>query len=522
MQPLIHIAERAPVVVLNPAEPAALQTIIPQARPVNVRGHALWAVPHTVDVTRVLRNLGLPVPSPILHRYDWPGRWTPMNAQRATAAFSTLHPRSYVLNDMGTGKTAAVLWAYDYLRRAGVLRRVLVTAPLSTLESVWAAEIALGLPHLKCAVLHGSKAKRLKLLNSDADIYIINHDGVGTVLPELLARDDLDLILVDELATFRTAGTERYKNMKRLCAPPTRWVWGLTGTPTPNEPTDAWAQCHLITPHTVPPYFKRFRDMTMIQVAQHRWIAKPDAVATVQQAMQPAIRFTRDECIDLPPTTWTYRDVEMTPEQGSAYRQMADIERRRFSFDDGQAKAVNAADAAMKLVQIACGAVYDHVTKEPIILPNAPRVAAVEEVIEQAAGKVLVFVPFTAALHSLRERLAKRWSAEVVDGSVSLTNRTKIFHDFQHGGLRIIVANAKAMAHGLTLTAADTIIWFAPTTSHETFDQANHRIIRQSQRQHTQVIMLQGSTIERKLYRRLQHRHDAQASLLEAVAGDRE
>ena len=420
-----------------------------------------------------------------------------------------------------TGKTLAALWAFDYLRSVGVLHKALVVSPLSTLDAVWGTEVLLNFPHLKFAVLHGDKARRQKLLAQDADVYIINHDGIKTLHADLLKRTDLDLLLLDELATYRTAGTDRYKAIAKLCAPPARWVWGMTGTPTPNEPTDAWAQCRLITPHTVPEFGKRFKDMTMRQLTMYKWIPKPDATATVQRAMQPAIRFTREECLDLPPTTWAYRDVEMSDEQRKAYTEMS--ANLRFQFQSGQAKAVNAADAAMKLVQIACGAVYNHADGTPIVLPNSARVRQVEEIIEQAAGKVLVFVPFTAALRNLRDALAKTWATEMVDGSVPLSKRTEVFNAFQHGTeLRVIVANAETMSHGLTLTAADTVVWFAPTTSHETFDQANHRIIRQSQRKHTQIVMLQGSAVERKLYKRLQDRHDMQASLLDAVAGDRE
>lgn len=521
MNALVHVAEQ-PWLVLNPASPDTLRAVIPDSKPVRVNGNELWAVPHSLDAVRVLRNLGVPAPSPIVNRYPWPGRYKPFDAQRETAAFCTLHKRAYVLNDMGTGKTIAALWAFDYLRGQGVLHKALIAAPLSTLDAVWGAEVLLNFPHLKFSVVYGDKARRQKLLAADADIYIINHDGVKTMLPDLVRRPDIDLLLVDELATYRTSGTDRYKAMAKLCAPVERWVWGLTGTPIPNAPDDAWAQCRLVTPWTVPSYGKRFKEMTMYQAGPFKWIAKSDALDTVHKAMQPAIRFTRADCLDLPETTWIHRDAPMSPEQTKAYNEMALS--LRTGQGEGEARAVNEADKAMKLVQIAAGAVYDYVTHEAMILPNTARVRECMDVIDQANGKVLVFVPFTASLHALRDELAKHWPVAMVDGSVPLHERTQIFQTFQHAGaheLRVIVANPRTMSHGLTLTAADTVLWFAPTASHETFDQANHRIIRQSQKRNTRIVMLAGSAVERKLYKRLKDKQAMQGLLLDAFEDER-
>lgn len=521
MSALIHVAEKAPFMVMNPADPTVLTGLIPGVRPVRLWGHELWAVPHTLDAVKVLRNLGAPAPSPILHRYGWPGRYTPFHAQRETAAFLTLHRRAYVLNDMGTGKTIAALWAFDYLRSIGQAHRLLIFSPLSTLDAVWGSEILLNFPHLRYAVLHADRAKRLKLLAADYDVYIINHDGVKIIAPELKNRPDIDVVLVDELSAFRSAGTERFKAMSKVTAPLERIVWGMGATPAPNEPPDAWAQVRLVTPGEVTPYFKRFKEQTMRQVTAFRWEPKPDAMDTVYRVMRPAIRFTRAQCMDLPPTLYQYRRVELTTEQQNAYEQMKS--KLKIEHAGGTARAVNAADQAMKLVQIACGAVRNSETGEPILLANTARVAVVKEVIEQAQGKVIVYVPFIAALESLRDELAKHWPTALVYGETPREERTDIFHRFQHGSeqdLRVLVANPRVMSHGLTLTAADTVIWFAPTTSHETFDQACHRIIRAGQRRTTLVLMLEGTPAERKLYKVLRERADLQNALLQLAEGD--
>ena len=200
--------------LLTLKRPARVTTVLPDAKQIGVNSDDLpiVAVPYVLDAMRVLRNIGLNVPSPILHYYGWPGRYTPFEAQKTTAAFLTFNKRAYVLNDLGTGKTLSVLWAYDYLRSIGAHKSALVVSPLSTLERTWADEVFMNFPHLSVNVLHGTRDRRLKLLAAPADLYLINHDGIKTEgIEEALAlRPDITLVIVDEIAQVgRSAGVER-------------------------------------------------------------------------------------------------------------------------------------------------------------------------------------------------------------------------------------------------------------------------------------------------------------------------
>ena len=121
---------------------------IPSARSKVVGGRQLVVLPHRLDEIRVLNNIGVRAPSPILYYYDWPGRYTPFTHQRQTAAFLTLHRRALVLNDIGTGKSLSALWAADYLMRIGCVHKVLILSPLSTLERVWGDAIFSNFLHL--------------------------------------------------------------------------------------------------------------------------------------------------------------------------------------------------------------------------------------------------------------------------------------------------------------------------------------------------------------------------------------
>lgn len=517
---IVSTAQKA--LVLNPAEPAMLRTLLPMAKAFPFRGETLYAVPHDIDVVRLLRNVGVTVPSPILSQYKWPGKYTPFKAQLETAAFLTLNPRSFCLNDMGTGKTMSVMWAYDFLRQIGRANKMLVMSPLSTLERTWGDTIFQSFPHLKFAVLHGSKQRRLKLLAQDVDVYIINHDGVEVIQDTLAERTDIDVMTIDEIAVVRNAATDRFKAVERICKRPELVVWGLTGTPIPNEPTDAYAQIKLLDPTRVPKYFTKFRDMVMRKISLgnsgfSKFVAKDDALETVQKYMQPAIRFSRADCVDLPPTLYQTRHIPLTAHQKKVYNDIRTS--MKSEADAGTMRAVNEADKLMKLVQVAAGAVYT--TEHEIVdIDNAGRLAEAMEVIEQAAGKVIIFVPFIAALTKIHEQISKYYPTELVYGGTSKTDRDTAFWRFSNlpaSESRVLLANAAAMSHGLTLTEANTILWWAPTISHETFDQANHRIIRPGQTLNTFIIMLEGSEVERKIYAKLQERQTTQGLLLDLV-----
>jgi SNF2 family DNA or RNA helicase len=508
-------------VVLKLRNPSRVTTVIPTAVVVDHKGQKLVAVPHRPDETRVLRNLGFDIPDPMPIHYQFPkvsGRHDPFAAQRDTASFLAMHSRAFCLNGMGTGKTNSALWAYDYLRRTKQVTKMLVVCPLSTMERTWADSVFNTFPHLDAVVLHGTRERRNKLLKQDVHIYIINIDGLAAIKDELAKRPDIDLVVVDELALARNASTDRWKLLNGICNKQSvRRVWGMTGSPTPNAPTDAWAQCRLVTPDNpmVPKYFGAFRDRVMRQLTQFKWVNRPEANDVVWQMMQPAIRFSLDDCTDLPEQTFITREVEMTPEQKKAYKDM--LSKLATDYQGGQILAVNEAVKANKLIQIACGVAYG-TNGEEVVIPSKPRMDVLKEIIEQSEGKVIVFVPLTAALESVAAELSKDWSVEVVHGQTSKGERDRIFGAFQrHPDPRVLVANAGAMSHGLTLTEATTIVWYAPVHSNETYEQACARVRRPGQTRTTVICHIAGSDIERRVYKRLQDKQSMQGLLLDMM-----
>lgn len=413
-----------------------------------------------------------------------------------------------------TGKTLSVLWAFDYLRQLGLAKRMLIVSPLSTLERTWADEVFRHFPHLNTAVLYGTKERRLKMLKEDVDIFLVNHDGIKVIEKELVSRPDIDTVCVDEIASFRNGTSARWKSLRKICDNRER-VWGLTGTPTPNLPTDAWAQVRLIAPERVPPYFGKFRDSVMKQTGPFKWLPREGATEIVAEAMRPAVRFTRDECVDLPPCIYQERQVGMTSEQAAAYKAM--LAKLKFEHAASQVTAVNEAVKLSKLLQICCGAAYSG-DGTSVALDVTPRINEVLDIIEQSAGKVLVFVPFTAALEHVTAEVRKLYDAGMIYGGTPKQERDNIFSAFQRGkSMRVLVANPGTLSHGLTLTAANTIVWFGPPNSAEQYEQANARVTRPGQQRTQFIVHIEGTPVERRVYDRLRNKRALQGALLETL-----
>lgn len=513
------VVEKAKALALKLNNPNRVLDSIATAKTFEVRGVPLVITPHRLDEVKVLRNLGIKAPSPILHYYDWPGPHTPFKHQKETAAFLTLQQRGLVLNEIGTGKTQSALWAADYLIKTKQVKKVLIMSPLSTLERVWGDGIFTGLVHRKFVVLHGSADRRLKLLGHDVDFYIVNHDGFQIIAPH--CQNMFDLVIVDEAAVLRNPSTSRFKVFRKwVDMNPSTRLWLMTGTPTPNDPTDAWALAKLVNSPYCTKTFTAFREQVMMKIGQWKFVPRPESVEIVKHILQPAVRYTRDECFDLPETIVQTRKVELTTEQKKHYQQMLKhfvTEMTAEVKTGGTITAVNEAVKLQKLVQICCGVAYGD-DGQHIEVDCTPRVNLVKEVIEEAGHKVIVFVPLTGTLHMLEKELSKHWSVGVVNGEVSKSKRDQIFHDFQHSKEpHVLVAHPGTMAHGLTLTTASTIIWYGPSNSNETYVQANGRIERIGKKNVSNVIHIEATDLEHKMFERLVNKQKLQGLLLDLI-----
>src|SRR5262245_52527500 len=292
-----------------------------------------------------LRQLGM-LPHPHINDsgYDWAGG-TPFHVQEKTVELMTENPRCFVLNSQGTGKTKAALWSFDYLQRLHIVKRMLVVAPLSTLRFTWVREIFTTIPRLSYAVLHGTPEKRRKLLAQPVDVYIINHDGLKLMEQEIIAREDIDVLCIDEIAIFRNR-SQRTEAVKRV-AGTKQVVWGMTGAPMPNAPTDVYQQARIVLPSNVPKFFSTFRDTTMYRLNQFKWAPRRGAQEVALRALQPNVRYSLDDVTELPPFISRRQDIEIGPKQKKIYD---DVRRASFTMlEKGVIKAANAGAVMSKL-----------------------------------------------------------------------------------------------------------------------------------------------------------------------------
>ena len=459
------------------------------------------AVRWALKEAQILTSLGVKdIPSPIGRDYEWSGRFTPFDHQKKTSSFLTLNKKAFCFNEQGTGKTASVIWAADYLMQQEKIKRVLVICPLSIMKSAWQEDLFKFAMHRTCSVAHGTAAQRRKIINAGSEFVIINFDGVAVVRDDIV-KGGFDLIVIDEANAYKNAQTNRWKMLNKLIAG-MEWLWMLTGTPAAQSPVDAFGLAKLVNPNKVPRYFGQFKDQVMYKVSQYTWRPKPESSDIVHKALQPAIRFEKDQCLDLPSVTFVDREAPLTKQQATYYKQLKD--RMIMEADGEYVTSVNAATNLNKLLQISGGAVYTD-DRQVIEFDVSNRLRVVKEVIDESSHKILVFVPFTHTIELLKEFLNQnKISSEIIAGKVSVNKRSEIIKDFQTTDkIRVLIIQPQAASHGLTLTAANTGIWYAPVTSVETYLQANARIDRPGQHNPMTVVHIEGSAVERKLYNML-------------------
>lgn len=497
--------------LLKVRHPERITEVIPKSKVLNT-GEVL--VKWGLEEAQVLKNLRIKnVPSPIMSHYHWPGLYRPFDHQKETASFLTLHRRAFCFNEQGTGKTGSVIWAADYLMSLGHIRRVLVLCPLSIMQSAWQNDLFRFAMHRTVAIAHShSRQKRIDAVCSDAEFVICNFDGLD-IIKDAVRENEFDLIVVDEANAYKTVSTKRWKVLNQILAPST-WVWMMTGTPASQSPTDAYGLARVVNPSSVPKFFGSFRDMVMQKITTFKYVPRPQAETIVHNVLQPAIRYTKEECLDLPEMTYTTRNIPLTPQQMKYYET---LRKHMVAVAAGEEiTTVNGAASLNKLLQLSCGAVYSD-SGEVVAFDASNRVAALKEVIEEATHKVIVFAPYKHSIHIISEELKKSgYTCEVISGDVSVGKRTEIFAKFQtEPDPKILVIQPQAASHGVTLTAANVIVYWSPVMSVETYLQANARTHRAGQRNPCTVVHLQGSPVEKRMYAMLEAKIDIHSRVVD-------
>jgi SNF2 family DNA or RNA helicase len=467
-----------------------------------------WGIP---EMQRLVRIYG-DAPNPMLKQYDWPGMFKPFVHQKITAGYLALRDRCFCFNEAGTGKTSSVIWATDYLMSIGQIKRVLVICPLSIMYSAWQADIFKTAMHRTVGIAHGDNNKRKKIISGEYEFVIINFDGVATVQEEI-SKAGFDLIVIDEANAYKTVTTKRWRTLSKLLKPSTK-LWMLTGTPASQSPLDAFGLARLVNPTGVPRYFTSWRDKVMQQVTKFKYVPKPTSKTDVFEALQPAIRYEKAQCLDLPPVVYQTREVPLTSQVLRYYRELKN--QHLIEAAGEQISAVNAAAMLSKLLQISGGAMYTD-NREVVEFDVTPRLSALMEVLDETEHKVIVFVPYRHTIELVSRYLSSQGVInEVINGDVSARDRADLINRFQtQTNPRVLVIQPQAASHGVTLTAADTVVFWSPVMSVETYLQCIARIDRYGQVNSMTVVHLQGSEAERRVYAMLQGKVDSHESLVD-------
>jgi SNF2 family DNA or RNA helicase len=470
-----------------------------------------WGVQEMTKLNQLIafrKNL----PSPIERDYKYPGLYKPFDHQKTTAEFLSIQHRAFCFNEAGTGKTSSVLWAIDYLMTQSVIKKVLIICPLSIMYSAWQADVFNTCMHRTVGVAHGTASKRQKIIQEGYEIVVINYDGVG-VIRETIEQSKFDLIVIDECNAYKSPSTARWKTLAKILRSETR-LWMMTGTPASQSPVDAYGLAKLVSPQRVPKFAMAWRDKVMYQQSRFKWLPKVTAKDDVFKALQPAIRFSKDECLDLPEVMYQTREIPLTPQVEKYYKALK--EQMLIEASGEQITAVNAAANLNKLLQISGGAVYTD-TKGVIEFDISPRLTALSEAIDETEHKVIVFVPYKHTIQVVSNYLAKQGiSSEIIMGSVTATERANIINRFQSmDEPRVLVIQPQSASHGVTLTKANTVVFWSPVMSVETYLQCVARMDRVGQVNKMTVVHLQGSDVEKRMYKMLQGKVDLHTKLVD-------
>ncbi len=457
--------------------------------------------------------------------YLWPMKdgFKPFSHQVEIVKFLLKNKRAFNLSDLGTGKTLSHLWTADFLMINDKIKQALIITPLSTMRSVWANEIFTHLPHRRYRIAHGTKDERLYAINSNADFLILNHDGVSIAevekaIIQKINRGDIGLVIIDELTAYKKHTTNRTKAMIRIshALGHKGGLHGATAAPTPNSPTEAFGQAKVVNPFNplVPRYFKQFEASVEVKLGPFVTMPLPGAEQRVGEALSPAIRFNRDECIDIPPCQYLTHIVQITDEQRAAYKKMK--EELLIEHSSGLITASNAAVKVMKLLQISAGSVKDD-NGNSLKLDSSNRDEFLWNLFEQTGKtKLVVASAFRADILHLKEFFGKRKvKAEVIYGDVKHDTRAAHIKNFQEGDLQVLIIQPQSAAHGITLTAACDLVWYSLVASGEIHLQFNGRITRAGQTRKQRIHYLIGTQAEKRVLGILNGKERMSTSVLE-------
>ena len=442
-------------------------------------------------------------------------KYSPHNYQTYATDFIVGHPEAAVFLDMGLGKSVITLTALlDLCLDRFEIAKVLVIAPLRVARDTWTAELQKW-DHLKCftyATVIGSVSEREAALRKKAHIYLINRENVSWLIEESGFPFDFDMIVIDELSSFKSYQAKRFRSLLRV-RPTVKRIVGLTGTPAGNGLTDLWAEFRILDlgkrlgrfiTHYRNRYFLPDKRNGMTVYSYKPLPGAEDAI--YRQISDITVSMKAVDHLDMPECIFNDVTVSLSEEE----RQKYDTLRNDLilSLGEDEIDASNAASLSNKLSQMANGAVYGE--DKTVHRIHDRKLDALEDLIEAANGKpVLVAYWYRHDLERIRTRFCVREIRTSADIS-----------DWNAGRIPVAVIHPASAGHGLNLQAGgSTLIWFGLTWSLELYLQTNARLWRQGQTAKTVVIhrIVAEGTVDELMLKALDRKERSQNSLIDAV-----
>lgn len=436
--------------------------------------------------------------------------------QRYAVDFIERHRFCGLFLDMGLGKTVSTLTAVKRMIYSFEVSKVLVIAPKKVAETTWTTE-ADKWEHLRCLKLSkviGTEKERAEALGADADVYVINRENVCWLIRYLNGRMSFDMLVIDELSSFKSHTAQRFKALKSVRYQFSRII-GLTGTPAPNGYMDLWAELYLLDGgERLGKYITRYREeyfhpLISVGAVVYRYglNAMSDIVIS-KKISDICVSMKAGDYLQLPKRIDNTINVILSKDEKRQYDRFESEEILKINGET--ITAANAAAVTNKLLQYANGAVYDE-TKNVHTIHDA-KIEALEELVEAASGDpVLVFYSYRHDAARIMERL-KKYDPVMLEGEKDIS-------DWNEGKTKVLITHPASAGHGLNLQAGGHIIvWFGVTWSLELYQQANARLHRQGQTKSVMIYhLITKGTMDERVMKAIANKENGQNAMIDAV-----
>ena len=450
-------------------------------------------------------------------------QYNPHDYQKYVIEYIEKHPVSAVFLDMGLGKTSITLTAinnllFDYFS----VHKILVIAPLRVAKTTWSAEINKWdhLKDLKYSIVVGTPAERKNALKADADIYIINRENIPWLTEYMGAAFDFDMVVIDELSSFKNYQAKRFKALMRV-RPSVKRIVGLTGTPSSNGLMDLFAEFKLLDMgERLGRFIGRYRNTYFMPDKRNGQVIfsykpLPGAEDTIYRKISDiTISMKAADHLKMPKLVTTDYEVALSEKEQRKYKELKD--NMVLQLSDDEITAANAASLSNKLCQMANGAIYDD--DKSVIHVHDRKLDALEDIIESMNGKpVLVAYWFKHDYDRIADKLkALNIPFEKLDTTVSIEK-------WNNGKIPVALIHPASAGHGLNLQdGGSALVWFGLTWSLELYQQTNARLYRQGQNSDTVVIMhiAAKDTMDEQILKALKKKDSTQSALIDAVKAE--